>query len=119
MLDLHGHHWIYYLYWRPLVSTSKWTVDYFQQGTYSKLGVTILFNLSRALKECYDTSFFRIKGHVALDRIPGPGYNALFSRLIPINILSACPHRHFHILPGRPYPKNAGRQFLPFSWSLI
>ena len=41
-----------------------------------------------------------MEGHVTLDRNPGPGYNTLLLRLIPGNILSACPHRQFHTLPG-------------------
>ena len=48
-------------------------------------------------------SFFGIEGHVALDhvdRYPGPGYNTLVLQLIPGNLLSACPHRQFHTLPG-------------------
>ena len=43
--------------------------------------------------------FFSSEGHVALDRNPGPGYNTLLLRLIP-DLLSACPHRQFHTLPG-------------------
>ena len=44
--------------------------------------------------------FFPIKVHVALDRNPGPGYNTLLLLLIPGDILSACPNRQFHTLPG-------------------
>ena len=53
--------------------------------------------------------FFGIEGHVALDRNPG------LSRLIPGDLLSACPHRQFHTLPGlldsraapsNPYPNS-------------
>ena len=40
------------------------------------------------------------KGHVALDRNPGRGYDTLLLRLIPGYLLSACPHRQFHTLPG-------------------
>ena len=40
------------------------------------------------------------KGHVALDRNPGPRYDTLLLRMIPGDILSACPHRQFHTLPG-------------------
>ena len=43
--------------------------------------------------------FFGSEGHVALDRNPGPGYDTLLLRLIPGDILSACPHRQFHTLP--------------------
>ena len=39
-------------------------------------------------------------GHVALDRNSGPGYNTLLLRLIPGDLLSACPHRQFNTLPG-------------------
>ena len=35
---------------------------------------------------------FGSEGHVALDRNPGPGYNTLLLRLIPGDLLSACPH---------------------------
>ena len=44
--------------------------------------------------------FFGSEGHVALDRNPGPGYNTLLLRLIPGDLLSACPDRQFHTLPG-------------------
>ena len=44
--------------------------------------------------------FFGREGHVALDRIPGPGYDILLLQLISRNLLSACPHRQFHTLPG-------------------
>ena len=42
--------------------------------------------------------FFGNKGHVALDRNPGPGYDTLL--LIPGDLLNACPHREFHTLAG-------------------
>ena len=41
-----------------------------------------------------------MEGHVALDRKPGPGYNTLLLRLIPGDLLSACPHRQSLTLPG-------------------
>ena len=44
------------------------------------------------------SAFFGIEGHVALDRNPGPGHNTLLMRLIPGDLLSACPHRQFHSL---------------------
>ena len=44
--------------------------------------------------------FFGSKGHVALDRNPGPGYDTLLLRMIPGDLLSAFPHRQFHTLPG-------------------
>ena len=43
---------------------------------------------------------FGIGGHVALDRNRGPGYNSLLLRLIPGDLLNACPHRQFHTLPS-------------------
>ena len=44
--------------------------------------------------------FFGSEGHVALDyRNLGPGFNTLLLRLIPGDLLSACPHRQFHTLP--------------------
>ena len=43
---------------------------------------------------------FRQRGHVALDRNPGPGYDTLLLRMIPGDLLSAFPHRQFHTLPG-------------------
>ena len=46
------------------------------------------------------SAFFRSEGHVALDRNPGPGYGTLLLQLIPGDLLSACPHRQFHTLPG-------------------
>ena len=45
-------------------------------------------------------SFFGSEGHVALDSNPGPGYDTLLLRMIPGDLLSACPHRQFHTLPG-------------------
>ena len=42
--------------------------------------------------------FISSEGHVALDRNPGPGYNTLLVRMIPGDLLSACPHRQFHTL---------------------
>ena len=44
--------------------------------------------------------FFGSEDHVALDRSPGLGYNTLLLRLIPGDLLSACPHRQFHTLPS-------------------
>ena len=44
--------------------------------------------------------FFGSKGHVALDRNPGPGYDTLLLRMIPGDLLSAFPHRQFNTLPG-------------------
>ena len=41
-----------------------------------------------------------MEGHVAPDRNPGPGYDRLLLQLIPGDILSACPHRQFHTIPG-------------------
>ena len=40
--------------------------------------------------------FFSSEGHVALDRNPGPRCNTLFLRMIPGDLLSACPNRQFH-----------------------
>ena len=37
---------------------------------------------------------------LALDRNPGPGYDTLLLRMIPGDLLSACPHRQFNTLPG-------------------
>ena len=37
---------------------------------------------------------------IALDRNQGPGYDTLLLRLIPGDLLSACPHREFHTLPS-------------------
>ena len=44
--------------------------------------------------------FFGVKGQVALDWNPGPGYNTLLLRLIPRDLYSVCPHRLFLTLPG-------------------
>ena len=43
---------------------------------------------------------FDSEGHVALDRNPGPGYDTLLLRMIPGDLLSACPDRQFHTLAG-------------------
>ena len=42
---------------------------------------------------------FGIKGHVAVDRNPGPEYNTLLLGLFLGEPYSACPHRRFHTLP--------------------
>ena len=44
--------------------------------------------------------FIGSEDHVALDRNPEPGYDTLLLRLIPGDLLSACPHRQIHTLPG-------------------
>ena len=44
--------------------------------------------------------FFDIGEHTALDRNPGPGYDTLLVRLIPIYLYSACPQRHINTLPS-------------------
>ena len=44
--------------------------------------------------------FLGSEGHVALDRNPGPGFNTLLLRFTPGDLVSACPHRQFHALPG-------------------
>ena len=44
-------------------------------------------------------SAFSAAKAIPLDRNPEPGYDTLLLRLIP-DLLSACPHRQFHILPG-------------------
>ena len=48
----------------------------------------------------YIRVLFGSEGHVALDRNPGPGYDTLLLRMIPGDLLSVCPHRQFHTLPG-------------------
>ena len=45
-------------------------------------------------------SAFSAGKHVALDRNPGPGYHTLLLRMIPGDLLIACPHRQFHTLSG-------------------
>ena len=44
--------------------------------------------------------FYGIKGHAALDGNLGPGYKTLLLRLVPEDLLSACPHGQFHTLPA-------------------
>ena len=56
--------------------------------------------------------FFGSKGHVALDRNPGPGYDTLLLRMIPGDLLSAFPHRKFHTLPGLLVPCRCYEGFL-------
>ena len=41
-----------------------------------------------------------MEGHVALYSNSRPGYNTQLLRLIPGDLLSACPDRQFHTLPG-------------------
>ena len=62
-------------------------------NTRVKTAYWVLFN---PLLYC----FFGSEGHVALDTNPGPGYDTLLLRMIPGDLLSACPHRHFHTLPS-------------------
>ena len=50
---------------------------------------------------------FGIEGHATLDINPELGYNALLLRLIPADLLSACPHRQFHTLTGLLYIRAA------------
>ena len=50
--------------------------------------------------EFYILNFFSSEGHVALDGNPGPGSDTLLLQMIPGDLLSACPHRQFHTLPG-------------------
>ena len=54
------------------------------------------------VKVCFNPlkCFFGSEGHVALDRNPGTGYHTLLLRMIPGDLLSACPHRQFHTLPS-------------------
>ena len=56
--------------------------------------------MSQSFGLIHYSAFFGSEGHVALDRNPGPGYDTLLLRLIPGDLLSACPHRQFHTLPG-------------------
>ena len=44
------------------------------------------------------SAFWGIEGHVALDRNPKPGYNTILLRLIPGDLVYACPHIQFHTL---------------------
>ena len=44
--------------------------------------------------------FFGIEGHAGLNINPRQGFNTLLLRLILGDLLSACPHRQFHTLPG-------------------
>ena len=45
------------------------------------------------------SAFFGSECHVALYRNLGPGYDTLLLRLIPGDLLNACPHRQFRTLP--------------------
>ena len=60
--------------------------------------------------------FFGIEGHVALDRNPGLGYNILLLLSIPGDILSACPLRQFHTLPGLLDSQTSLSNFFPNSY---
>ena len=57
--------------------------------------------------------FFGFRGHVALDRNPGFGYNTLLLRLIPGYLSSACPHRQFYTQPGLLHSLAALLNFYP------
>ena len=57
--------------------------------------------------------FFCSEGHVGLVRNQGPGYDTLPLRMIPGDLLSACPHRQFHTLPGLLDSRAALPNFYP------
>ena len=37
---------------------------------------------------------------ISIEILDRPGCNTLLLRLVPGDLLSACPHRQFHTLPG-------------------
>ena len=59
--------------------------------------------------------FCGIKGHGALDRNTGSGYDTLHLRLISVYLLSACPHRQFHTSPGLSDSRAALLNFYPYA----
>ena len=63
-------------------------------GFFCKLGNQVWFGL------IHYSAFSAAKGYVALDRNPEPRYDTLLLQLIPGDLLSACPDRQFHTLPG-------------------
>ena len=63
--------------------------------------------------------FFGNEGHVALDRNPGTGYDTLLLRMIPGDLLSAFPHRHFHTLPSLLDSQAALPNFYPNALSAM
>ena len=67
-------------------------LEFFQKN-FKKIGLIWFYPLE---------SFFGSEGHVALDRNPGTGYDTLLLllQMIPGDLLSTCPHRQFHTLPG-------------------
>ena len=44
--------------------------------------------------------WFGLIHYSALDGNPGPGYDTLLLQMTPGDLLSMCPHRQFHTLPG-------------------
>ena len=50
---------------------------------------------------------------LALDRNPGPEYNTLLLRMIPGDLLSACPPRQFQTLPALLDSRAAASKLLP------
>ena len=61
--------------------------------------VSIKLNTIRSFTGCVIcVDFFCIKGHVALDKNLGLGYDTLLLGLIPGDLLSACPHRQIHTI---------------------
>ena len=71
---------------------------YVGQSMY-KFSKVFLSLISVRFEFIHCSDFLGSEGYVALDRNPGPGYDTLLLRLIPGDILSACPHRQFHTLP--------------------
>ena len=57
--------------------------------------------------------FFGIKGHVALDRNPGPGYNTIRLRLISGDLLNEYHNTQFHTLPGLQDSRTELSNFYP------
>ena len=87
------------------------------------------FNVSMILNNPLKC-FFDIKGHEALDRIPGPGYNTILLWLITGEVLvpidSSTHYPAFWTVglhcqtPTLTHACNSGRQFVPFlCWSFV
>ena len=63
-------------------------------STIPLLYIMYIFATDRKIDES-----IRMLWHRTLNRDPGLGYNTLLLRLIPEDLLSACPHIQFHTLP--------------------
>ena len=71
----------------------------------AKSSIHKFLGLEKCAINCHDYPglFLICTTLVALDRNPGQGYNTLLLRLVPGDLLSACPHIRFHTVTMWPF----------------